>query len=238
MIEFIRGTVSDLTPTSVVLRDGRRGLFPQYVLNTSSRLKEGETASSSFESIREDAHDLFQFIDAFERELFLLLITVQGIGPLRHVLMLATTPRKTSPATSPKNTTALKGVKGVGARTAERIIVELKNKIGDIYAGISPVGGCDCRRGSARRNTRKRKRHSLALGYTPAQAKAVGNPSSSKADPDMSVNEIVRQGLRLMVELTPPSPSFGPPRKLLHALVLKFSTHNDSQRIGALFIFV
>lgn len=199
MIEFIRGTVSDLTPTSVVLETGGVGYFLNTSLNTSSRLKEGETAKLLvYESIREDSHDLFGFIDSFERELFLLLITVKGIGPSSARTMLSSyLPKDLARYIAEENTTALKGVKGVGARTAERIIVELKNKIGDLYAGISPVGAGATAAVDHKEEYEEAEKAFVALGYTPAQAKAVV-AKLVKADPDMSVNEMVRQGLRLM----------------------------------------
>ena len=132
MIDYIRGTVSDLTPTTVVLEAAGVGYLINISVNTASGLKEGKTAKLLIvESIREDAHDLFGFGDAFERSLFILLVTIKGIGPSSARTMLSGyTPKDLARYIAEENVAALKGIKGVGARTAERIIVELKGKIG------------------------------------------------------------------------------------------------------------
>ena len=200
MIDYIRGTVSDLAPTSVVLEAGGVGYLLNISVNTASRLKEGESAKLLvYESIREDAHDLFGFADAFERNLFLLLITVKGIGPASARTMLSSyAPKDLARYIAEENTAALKGVKGVGVRTAERIIVELKGKIGDLYgeaALTTTAGGATSP--AQKEQYEEAEKAFVALGYTPAQAKAVV-AKLVKENPDMGVNEMVRRGLRLM----------------------------------------
>ena len=199
MIEYIRGIVSNLAPTSVVLETGGVGYLLNVSVNTASRLKEGETSKLLvYEAFREDARDLFGFIDAFERNLFLLLITVKGIGPASARAMLSSYPPKDlARYIAEENAAALKGVKGVGVRTAERIIVELKGKIGELFGGAAFTPAGSTATAEQKEQYEEAEKAFVALGYTPAQAKAVV-AKLVKENPDMGVNEMVRRGLRLM----------------------------------------
>lgn len=201
MLEYIRGKVTEVTPTTVVVEACGVGYLLNTSLNTSSALKTGEeTKLLVYESIREDAHDLFGFSESFERNLFLLLITVKGIGPASARTMLSSyTPKDLARYIAEENTAALKGVKGVGARTAERIIVELKGKIGELFDGIIPGDlGTEAQNYAEHKETyEEAEKAFVALGYTTSQAKAVV-AKLIKMDPEMEVNEMVRRGLRMM----------------------------------------
>ena len=111
MIEYIRGEVAELTPYST-LAIGREARL--YV----------------YEAIREDAHLLYGFIDRRERELFLLLISVSGVGPnTARMILSSLSPTELEQVIAAGQVNMLKSVKGIGAKTAERIIVDLKDKI-------------------------------------------------------------------------------------------------------------
>ncbi len=141
MIEYITGKITELTPASVVIECNGIGYFLNISLTTYSALS-SNTATKLFvyESIREDAHVLFGFIDRKERELFLLLISVSGVGPntARMILSSLSAPELEQVIVS-GNANILKNVKGIGAKTAQRIIVDLKDKIkpGDNPLNIS-----------------------------------------------------------------------------------------------------
>ena len=139
MIEYITGKISELTPASAVIECNGIGYFLNISLTTYSALSQN-TATKLFvyESIREDAHVLFGFISRRERDLFLLLISVSGVGPntARMILSSLSAPELEQVIVSEN---VLKSVKGIGAKTAQRIIVDLKDKIkpGDNTLNIS-----------------------------------------------------------------------------------------------------
>lgn len=131
MIEYIKGNIAELTPTYAIIDNNGIGYFVNISLYTFTALQNTQNATVYiYEAIREDAHTLFGFTEKNEREMFLLLISVSGVGPnsARMILSsLSPTELQTTIATS--NVGALKAVKGIGAKTAQRIIVDLKDKI-------------------------------------------------------------------------------------------------------------
>ena len=131
MIEYIRGEIASLTPTTAVIDCAGVGYLLNISLNTYTAIQ-GQKAAKLFayEAIREDAHLLYGFIDPHERELFLLLISVSGVGPnTARMILSSLSPTELEGVIASKNEAALKNVKGIGAKTAQRIIVDLKDKI-------------------------------------------------------------------------------------------------------------
>lgn len=137
MIEYIRGALIRITPTYLVIETGGIGYFVNISLNTFSKLeKQSEYTLPVHEVIREDAHQLFGFADAGEREMFRLLISVTGVGANTARMMLSSlSSEELERAISNSDVNVLKSVKGIGLKTAQRIIVDLKDKIGKISAG-------------------------------------------------------------------------------------------------------
>ena len=129
MIEYIRGEVAELTPTLAVIDCQGVGYGLNISLTTYSTLAIGREARLYvYEAIREDAHLLYGFIDRRERELFLLLIS--GVGPnTARMILSSLSPTELEQVIAAGQVNMLKSVKGIGAKTAERIIVDLKDKI-------------------------------------------------------------------------------------------------------------
>jgi holliday junction DNA helicase RuvA len=133
MYEYIKGNLTELTPAGAVIETGGIGYFIHISLTTYSRVNNGHENVKLFlqEVIREDAHLIYGFSDKDERELFRLLITVNGIGSNTALMMLSSfLPDDLREAILKENVNVLKSIKGIGAKTAQRVIIELKDKIG------------------------------------------------------------------------------------------------------------
>ena len=132
MYDYIKGNVAELTPTYVVLDNHGVGYLINISLNSFNALQHQEDVVKVYvyEAIREDAHLLYGFTERRERELFLLLISVSGVGAnTARMILSSLTPSDLEQTIASENVGILKSVKGIGAKTAERIIVDLKDKI-------------------------------------------------------------------------------------------------------------
>ncbi|MBN2666479.1 MAG: Holliday junction branch migration protein RuvA [Bacteroidales bacterium] len=132
MIDYITGRIAELTPAFVVVDNGGIGYFASISLSTYSRLEgKAECILLVHEVIREDSHQLYGFSDKEERDIFRLLITVSGVGANTARMMLSSlTHDELEKAILGSDVNTLKGIKGIGLKTAQRIIVDLKDKIG------------------------------------------------------------------------------------------------------------
>lgn len=131
MYSFISGKVADKNPAYVIIDNQGIGYLINITLNTFTAIGEqSEVKLYVHLAIREDAHVLYGFYTEEERSLFLQLITVSGVGCNTARLILSSlTVRETIDAISSNNTKAIQSVKGIGAKTAQRIIVDLHDKI-------------------------------------------------------------------------------------------------------------
>ncbi|MCD6354877.1 MAG: Holliday junction branch migration protein RuvA [Prolixibacteraceae bacterium] len=134
MFEFIRGTIIEMNPASIVIEAGGIGYFVNISLNTYSKLNgQKETKLLLHQIVREDAHILYGFADKGERDLFRNLISVNGVGANTAIMMLSSlNTDELIAAVTTENVVVLKAVKGIGAKTAQRIIIDLKDKLGKI----------------------------------------------------------------------------------------------------------
>ena len=132
MIDYIRGKITDLTPTFIVIENEGIGYFVSISLTTYARLEgKDEFKILVHEVIREDSHQLFGFADKQERDIFRLLISVTGVGANTARMMLSSlSPGEIEKAILESDINTLKSVKGIGLKTAQRIIVDLKDKLG------------------------------------------------------------------------------------------------------------
>lgn len=144
MIEYIKGELTELTPALATVEVGGVGYGLNISLNTFSAIQgKKEVKLYVYEAIREDAHLLYGFINKKEREMFLLLITVNGVGANTARMMLSSmSVAELCNSISTGNARLIQSIKGIGKMTAQRIIVDLRDKI--VSLGIAneiPTGG-------------------------------------------------------------------------------------------------
>jgi holliday junction DNA helicase RuvA len=132
MIDYIKGTITQITPTFLTLETGGLGYFINISLSTFSKLEgKNEYKVLVHEVIREDSHLLFGFADIEERDIFRLLISVTGVGANTARMMLSSlSSAEIEKAILGSDVNVLKSVKGIGLKTAQRIIIDLKDKLG------------------------------------------------------------------------------------------------------------
>ena len=132
MIEYVKGELTELTPATAVVECGGVGYLLNISLNAYTAIQGKQTVKLFvYEAISEDAHTLFGFADKMERELFLQLLTVSGVGGnTARMIISSFTPQELANVIRTGNERLLKSVKGIGLKTAQRIIVDLKDKVG------------------------------------------------------------------------------------------------------------
>jgi Holliday junction DNA helicase RuvA len=132
MIDYIKGKLTELTPTYIVVENEGIGYLLSISLSTFSSLEGKESCKILVhEVIREDSHQLYGFAEKQERDIFRLLISVTGVGAGTARMMLSSLSYgEIEKAILGSDVNSLKGVKGIGLKTAQRIIVDLKDKLG------------------------------------------------------------------------------------------------------------
>lgn len=199
MIEYLRGELAEITPATAIIECAGVGYETNITLNTFSALQgKKEVKVFIYEIIREDTHQLFGFHSKEERELFLLLISVSGIGGnTARTILSAFTVAELCDVISSGNETILKSVKGIGLKTAQRIIVDLKDKIKNIAitgSGKQPETSALV----ANNDTIDSAVSALVmLGFPSAAANKVVQ-NVVKSDPSASVEQVIKMSLKLL----------------------------------------
>ncbi len=199
MIEYIHGELAELFPTMAVVEAGGVGYGLNISLTTYDSLKgKKDVRLYVYESIREDAYVLWGFASREEREVFEALLSVSGVGGnTARTILSAFAPGELRNVVANEDSRALKSVKGIGLKTAQRIIVDLKDKLGAGDTATSASLGADER--SARRENADEALGALAtLGYpAPLAQKAVN--AILKADAgEIAVEEIIKRALKML----------------------------------------
>jgi Holliday junction DNA helicase RuvA len=142
MIDFIKGKITEKTPTLIVLETCNIGYALTVSLNTYSKLADTTEAKLYVEQVfvRDDNPKFYGFFDADERDIFRKVISVSGVGGSSAMLMLSSlSAAEIAGAVNTANVTLLKSIKGIGEKTAQRIVVDLKGKLGKHEGGISQI---------------------------------------------------------------------------------------------------
>ena len=196
MIEYIKGEIVELTPARLILECGGVGYELNISLTTYSAFN-GKTTGKLFvyEVIREDAHLLFGFAERVERELFLLLTSVSGVGPnTARMILSSLPPKELVEAIASKNEAVLTAVKGIGVKTAQRILVDLKNKVKNVE-GLASVEVTEAPSNGA--VAEEAVAALVMLGFQKAASqKAV--TAILKGSPAMAVEQVIKTALRML----------------------------------------
>ncbi len=196
MITFLEGTLVEKEPGRAVLNVGGVGYEVLIPLSSFERLPPEGAACKvlTYHHVREDAQELFGFATAQERRLFLLLYSVNGVGPKTALGVLGgLSVREIKNAIAEGDVKRLASVKGLGRKTAEKIIVELKDKLteGEVLeaaAGREPATAEDMR-------TRDAILALVSLGYKQAEAVKMIKDVLPRVEPHLSVEDLVRRAL-------------------------------------------
>ena len=195
MYSFISGTVVEKNPTYVVLDNQGIGYLINITLNTFTAIGEQQHVKLFVHlAIREDAHTLYGFYTEAERELFLQLITVSGVGcNIARLILSSMTVKEAVDAIATNNIRMIQGVKGIGAKTAQRIVVDLHDKVGKLGEvgdnEISPAGY----------NTLKDEALSalMVLGFNKTNIEKTLDKLLKQMD-NPSVEDLIKESLRLL----------------------------------------
>ena len=201
MIEYIKGELADLTPTMAVVETAGVGYGLNISLNTYTAIQGKSNVKLFVHEVlvaggRDDSFTLYGFVSKQERELYRLLITVSGVGAnTARMILSSLSPSELCSVISTGNEKMLKGVKGIGLKTAQRIIIDLKDKI--VSLGIAdelPANG-----GNVEMVNNDVKEEAVSaltmLGFSPApSAKVV--VEILKAQPNLKVEEVIKLALK------------------------------------------
>ena len=191
MITHIQGKLVEKNPTDVVIDCNGVGYVLNISLHTYSQIPEGEHLKLyTHLQVKEDSHTLYGFSSLVEREIFRLLISVSGIGAsIARTMLSSLTPKQVIEGIASNNIALIQGIKGIGAKTAQRVIIDLKDKVLKIY-DIDEVS-------VSKGNTNKDEALSAleVLGFVRKQAERVVEKIVS-LQPDANVETIIKQALK------------------------------------------
>ena len=191
MITHLQGKLVEKNPTDVVIDCNGVGYMLHISLNTYSQIPDKENLKLyTHLQVREDAHTLFGFSSLAEREIFRLLISVSGIGASTARTMLSSlTPQQVQQAIAGEDVATIQSIKGIGAKTAQRVIIELKDKILKTYDLDEVL--------QVSSNTSKEEALSAleVLGFTKKQAEREVD-KIIRSEPEATVEFIIKQALK------------------------------------------
>ena len=191
MITHIKGRLVEKAPTSVVIESNGIGYLINISLNTFSQIPDNENLKLyTHLQIKEDSHTLYGFYTIKEREIFRLLISVNGIGSnIARTMLSSISPEQIIDAISRENVSLIQSVKGIGSKTAQRVIIDLRDKILKVY---------DLDEGITSSNNTNREEALSALevlGINKRSSEALVDRIVVET-PDISVESIIKETLK------------------------------------------
>ena len=191
MIAHLNGRLIEKTPTNIVVECGGVGYFVKISLNTFSKIGADENIKIFTQlQVREDAHTLYGFADLKEREMFNHLISVSGIGANTAILMLsALTSQEIAAGILNEDVSLIQSIKGIGAKTAQRVIIDLKDKMAKADFGTENIFVVN--------NTNQNDALTalLSLGFDKKRAEKALKKIMTE---DQSVEEMIKQALKVL----------------------------------------
>lgn len=197
MIDYIKGSIAELTPTRVVIEAQGIGYEVHIALTTYAELGSAQTARLYIhEVIREDAHLLYGFMNKGEREIFLLLMSVSGVGANTARLILSSySAAELRQIIAGGNAKALNSIKGIGAKTAQRLIVDLKDKV--LKVEVEQGGEITDLSGQNSGMKQEAVAALQMLGY-PAAASAKVVDAIMQQNPAATIEQIIKAALKML----------------------------------------
>lgn len=195
MIEYLKGEITELTPAAAIVENAGLGYCVNISLSTYAAIQgKGQVKLYIYEAVREDGTTLYGFADKGEREMFLLLMSVSGVGAGTSRMILSSfTVDELRTAILSSDEYAIKSVKGVGAKTAGRIILDLKDKVAASGGSAAPMEAAVERS----ENTQEAVSALVMLGFAqPAVRKAVAQ--IVKENPSAAVEDIIKKALKTL----------------------------------------
>ena len=198
MIDYIKGELTEINPAYAVVEAGGIGYDVQITLTTYTAIQQQKSIKLYiYESIREDAHVLYGFLTPGERQLFLLLISVSGIGAnTARMIMSSYSAQEIQDMIATGNVRALNSIKGIGSKTAQRIIVDLKDKI--VKLGIAAPGQPAASTAPANNAVRDEAVAALVMLGFPAAASQKTVNKILQEQPDIRVELLIKLALKMM----------------------------------------
>lgn len=191
MITFLRGRLIEKNPTHIIVECSGVGYHVDISLHTYGLIPNEESVQiHTYLQIKEDSHTLYGFFDTGEREIFKLLISVNGIGASTARTMLSSlNPDEIGTAIAQEDVKKIQSVKGIGLKTAQRVIIDLKDKISKVEISENFVGI-----GAALQQKDEAIAALEVLGYNKKSSEKIID-SLLKTDAEMSVEQLIKQAL-------------------------------------------
>lgn len=194
MYDFIAGKTERITPTDIVINCGGVGYLLHISLNTFEKLKSEQNVKVyAHLVVREDSHTLYGFATTNERELYVKLLAVNGVGPsTARMILSALSVDDVVAAITNGNLAVLKSIKGIGPKAAQRLVVELQDKLGGIgsYDAYQLVGG--------NKEMEEATDALIALGFAKAAVSKVLLKITKEQGNNLTTEQLIKKSLQIL----------------------------------------